>query len=107
MGVEVRVTSARRAVPERRRDEPVTVEDRVTALAPPDPARGLLEAAQRGADCGVSRVANLVGHLRSPPRQQQADGLRRTPRPTQPTHRRPTPPPRQPLKPRPPNLAHN
>ena len=60
MGVEVRVPRAGRAMPEPGRDEPITVEHRMTTLTPANPTRRVLEDTQRGLDRGVGGVADLV-----------------------------------------------
>ena len=97
MGVQVRVTGSRRAVPERRGNEPVAIQHGVAGLAPPNPARHLLKDLQRSTDRRVGRVADLVGHLRRPEREQQGHRLGGTEGGIEPRHHRHRPAPGQPI----------
>ena len=77
MRVQMRVLRPARAVPERRRDEPLTMLAAGAAMAAPDDAGLALEVAERRLPRGLMRLADLAANpLVVGERVQQADALR-------------------------------
>ncbi len=80
MRVQLRVTRTRRAMPERRTNEPVAQE--LVRAAMPTPRRRCLglQHRERGVDREVMRCSDLTGHLATPEREQDRHRLRGTER---------------------------